>query len=155
MTTTIERSVELDVPARSAYDQWTQFEDYPRFIPGVERVRQIDDRRLDWRVRVDGRPAEFKTEICEQIPDKRIAWKSVTGPWHSGVVTFHRLSDERSKIMLQVDYEPEGLLNKLGDKLGLPETRLERDLLAFKQFVESRESPTGAWRGRIPAPGER
>jgi uncharacterized membrane protein len=154
MTTTIERSLELEVPARVAYDQWTQFEDFPQFLPDVDSVKQIDERHLDWRVHIGGHPTEFRTEICEQIPDKRIAWRSTSGPWHAGAVTFHRLSDTRSRIMLQLDYEPEGFTEKVGDKLGLAKHRIQKDLDAFKQFLESRGEATGAWRGRIPSPDE-
>jgi uncharacterized membrane protein len=152
---TIERSIEVRVPTSTAYDQWTQFEEFPRFMEGVERVEQIDDTTLRWRSRAAGRSEEWTARIDEQIPGKRIAWHSVEGRSNGGVVTFHRLADDRTRVMLQLAYEPEGAVEKAGDWLGLAGRRIEGDLRRFKEFVESRGEAPGAWRGRVPAKDER
>src|SRR3954452_18474612 len=115
----VEQSVEVEVPVRTAYDQWTQFEQFPRFMEGVEEVRQVDDTHLHWRTKVAGREQEFDAEITEQTPDQRIAWTSQAGREHAGVVTFHRLDEGRTKVMLQMDAEPDGAVEKAGDALGL------------------------------------
>jgi uncharacterized membrane protein len=146
---TIEQSIEVAVPVRTAYDQWTQFEEFPRFMEGVEDVRQIDDTHTRWRTKVAGREKQFDAEITEQTPDQRIAWTSESGPEHAGVVTFHRLDDRRTKIMLQLDAEPEGVVEKAGDALGLLERRVKGDLERFKEMIEARGTETGAWRGEV------
>lgn len=156
---TLEESIVLQAPVRKVYDQCTQFEHYPRFFEELTRVQQIDDRHVRWRLdpRVDAgtsEAVELETEICEQLPDKRIAWKTLAGPAHAGVVTFHRLDDGRSKMMIQVDYVPEGLWQQLRERLGTGKRRLRTALERFKQFIEIVPEPTGAWRGSIPAPGE-
>jgi uncharacterized membrane protein len=151
----IEKSIEVEVPVRTAYNQWTQFEEFPRFMEGVERVEQLGDRRLHWRANVGGETLEWDAEISEQVPDLRIAWHSTDGAPNAGVVTFHRLSDDRTKIMLQLDYEPRGFTENLGDFLGVMSRRTEGDLERFKEFVESRGTETGAWRGEIPSPSHR
>jgi uncharacterized membrane protein len=148
-TSTIEQSVEVHVPVRAAYDQWTQFEDFPRFMEGVERVEQIDDERLHWTAKVGGRQEEWDARITEQTPDQRIAWTSTGGTYHAGVVTFHRIDDARTRVMLQMDYEPESVTEKVGDALGVMTRRVKGDLERFRDFIESRGRPTGAWRGRI------
>src|SRR5690242_9811643 len=106
--TKMEASVDVKVPAEAAYNQWTQFEEFPRFMPHVERVRQIDDRHLHWEAKMAGKTVEWDAEIVEQIPDKRIAWRSISGAHHAGVVTFHRLADDKCRVMLQLEWEPEG-----------------------------------------------
>jgi uncharacterized membrane protein len=145
----IEQSIEVDVPVRTAYNQWTQFEDFPRFMEGVESVRQLDDKRLQWRASVAGKTKEWQAEITEQRPDERIAWTSRGGAHNAGVVTFHRLADTRSKVMLQLDYDPEGMVENVGDAVGAVSLRVKGDLQRFKEFVESRGRETGAWRGEI------
>lgn len=152
---TIEKSIEVNLPAQTAYNQWTQFEDFPRFMEGVESVQQLDDRRLHWRANVGGNVEEWDAEITEQIPDKRIAWQSTSGARNAGVVTFHRIAEDRSKVMLQLDYEPETWTESLGDLLGFVTRRVSGDLERFKEFVESRRYPTGAWRGSIDSPDDR
>ena len=151
----IEESIEIEVPVSTAYNQWTQFEEFPRFMEGVKSVRQIDDRRLAWRAEVAGRDKEWEAEITEQHPDERIAWRSVTGARNAGVVTFHRLGDTRSKVMLQLDYEPEGVTETIGDAVGAMRARVRGDLQRFKEFIETRGSETGAWRGDIETPPRR
>lgn len=152
---TIERSIEVGVPVSVAYDQWTQFETFPRFMHGVESVDQIDDTHLHWRANLAGTVEEWDAEITEQIPDKRIAWRSTSGAPNAGVVTFHRISDARAKVMLQLAYEPQTWAESLGDLLGVVTRRVEGDLERFRTFIEAREQPTGAWRGQVPAPDDR
>lgn len=145
----IEQSIDVEVPVRTAYDQWTQFEDFPRFMEGVEDVRQIDDTHTHWRTRVAGREQEFDATITEQTPDQRVAWTSEQGPEHAGVVTFHRLDEGRTRVMLQLDYEPEGALEAAGDALGLVKRRVKGDLERFKELIEGRGVPSGGWRGEV------
>jgi uncharacterized membrane protein len=151
----IEKSVEVQVPASTAYDQWTQFEEFPKFMEGVEAVQQLDDRRLHWRALVGTAVEEWDAEITEQIPDKRIAWRSTSGAPNAGVVTFHRLADDRCRVMLQLDYEPQTWSESLGDLFGFLTRRVTGDLDRFKHFIEARREPTGAWRGTIESPDER
>jgi uncharacterized membrane protein len=146
---TIEKSIEVEVPVRVAYNQWTQFEEFPRFMEGVREVRQLDDKTLRWRAEVGGKEQEWAAEITEQVPDNRIAWRARSGKPNAGVVTFHRIADSRTRIMLQLDYEPEGAVETLGDAVGMVSRRVEGDLERFKEFVESRGRETGAWRGEI------
>ena len=151
---TIEESIEVAVPVRTAYNQWTQFEEFPRFMEGVEEVRQLSDTRLHWKTRIAGVEREFDAEISEQHPDHRIAWHAVEGTKHAGVVTFHRLTDDTSRIMLQLDSEPEGAIEKVGDALGILRRRVKGDLGRFKEMIESRGNETGAWRGDVHSPDE-
>jgi uncharacterized membrane protein len=145
----IEKSIELDVPARTAYNQWTQFEEFPRFMEGVREVKQLNDKRLHWRADIGGKEKEWDAEITEQIPDERIAWRSRMGTMNGGVVTFHRLSDSRSKVMLQMEYDPKGFVENVGDAVGVVSARVQGDLKRFKEFIERRGQETGAWRGEI------
>jgi uncharacterized membrane protein len=146
---TIEQSIDVEVPVRTAYDQWTQFEQFPQFMEGVEEVRQSGDTHTHWRTKVAGKEKEFDAVITEQTPDQRIAWTSEGGPEHAGVVTFHRLGEAKTRVMLQMDYEPEGVAEKIGDALGLVERRVKGDLARFKELIESRGTATGAWRGQV------
>jgi uncharacterized membrane protein len=146
---TIEKSIEVEVPVRVAYNQWTQFEEFPKFMEGVREVHQLDDKTLRWRAEIGGKEEEWIAEITEQIPDERIAWRSRSGKRNAGVVTFHRIADNRTRIMLQLEYEPEGAVENLGDALGMVTRRVEGDQQRFKEFVESRGRETGAWRGEI------
>ncbi|HEV8614540.1 MAG TPA: SRPBCC family protein, partial [Methylomirabilota bacterium] len=145
----IEQSIDVEVPVRTVYNQWTQFEEFPRFMEGVREVRQLDDKRLHWKAQVAGKEKEWDAEITEQIPDERIAWRSRSGAWNAGVVTFHRLGDGRARVMLQLEYEPEGVVENVGDALGFVTSRVKGDLERFKAFIESRGHETGAWRGEI------
>ena len=155
MASRIEQSIDVGVPIRTAYNQWTQFEEFPRFMDGVREVRQLDDRRLAWRADIGGKEMAWQAEISEQIPDERVAWHSVTGPRNAGVVTFHRLSDDKTRIMLQMEYEPEGIVENVGDFIGVMSTRVSGDLQRFKEFIEERGRETGAWRGHVEAPHHR
>jgi uncharacterized membrane protein len=144
-----EESIEVNVPVHTAYNQWTQFEEFPQFMEGVERVDQLDDTHLHWVAEVAGKTHEWDAEVTEQHPDERVAWKSTTGKMNAGVVTFHRLSDDQTKVMVQIDFEPEGMIENVGDALGVVERRTKGDLERFKQFIESRGMYTGAWRGDV------
>jgi uncharacterized membrane protein len=146
---TIEQSVEVAVPVRTAYNQWTQFEEFPRFMEGVEKVIQLDDTRLHWVAEVGGKRKEWDAQITEQKPDERIAWRSTDGPWNAGVVTFHHLDDNRCRVMLQLEVEPDSALEKAGDALGVTKRQVAGDMERFKEFIESRGAETGAWRGEI------
>lgn len=150
--TTVEESIEVAVPVTTAYNQWTQFEEFPRFMEGVEQVKQISDTRNHWKADIAGVEREFDTEITEQRPDERIAWCTVDGPKQAGVVTFHRLDDDKSKVMLQMEFDPEGIAEQVGDKLGFVKRRVKGDLERFKDFIESRGGETGAWRGEVERP---
>ncbi|MFC7385746.1 SRPBCC family protein [Sphaerisporangium rhizosphaerae] len=149
---TIEHSVDVAVPVRTAYNQWTQFESFPEFMEGVESVKQIDDTRLAWSVQVAGVHREFEAEITEQRPDEVVAWRSMDEPRQGGVVTFQPLDAESTRVMLRMDFEPEGVVETVGDKLQLVRMRVHGDLERFKQFIESRGRETGGWRGEVPSP---
>jgi uncharacterized membrane protein len=144
-----EKSIDVNVPVRTAYNQWTQFEEFPRFMDGVESVHQLDDHTLRWKANVTGKTEEWTAHITEQEPDKRIAWTSTSGARNAGVVTFHRIDDNTTRVMFQIDYEPKGVVENVGDMLGMVERRMEGDLKKFKEFIESRGVESGAWRGDI------
>jgi uncharacterized membrane protein len=148
----IQQSVDVDVPVSVAYSQWTQFESFPHFMSGVESITQVDDTHNHWVTNIAGVEREFDTEIAEQHPDERIAWRSVGGDAkHAGVVTFHRLSDTRTRVMIQMDWQPSGLAEKVGSALNVDELQVKRDAERFKEFVESRGRETGSWRGDVEA----
>src|SRR3712207_3836222 len=146
---TIEESIEVQVPVREAYNQWTQFEEFPRFMEGVEEVRQLDDTHLHWVTEVAGRRKEFDAEVTEQTPDQRVAWRSTEGADHAGVVTFHKTDENETRIMVQMDVVPEGVVEKVGDALGIAKRQVKGDLERFKELIESRGEATGAWRGEV------
>jgi uncharacterized membrane protein len=147
--TVIEQPIDVAVPVRVAYDQWTQFEEFPTFMEGVEEVRQIDDTHLHWSASVAGRRREWDARIIEQIPDSRIAWESVAGTPNGGVVAFHPIAENRTKIVVAMDHQPEGISDVVGTVLGLPQRRVRRDLERFRDLVEQRGAATGAWRGEV------
>jgi len=149
---TVEKSIEVDVPVSTAYNQWTQFESFPRFMAGVDRIDQTSPTQTHWVTSIGGVHREFDAEITEQHPDERIAWTSVDGPKQAGVVTFHRLGDGRSRVMLQMDFQPEGVVETAGDTLGVVSRRVEGDLKRFKSFIESRGTEEGGWRGEVERP---
>lgn len=146
---TIEQSIEVAVPVTTAYDQWTQFESFPEFMEGVDRIEQVSDTMTHWVTSIGGVKREFDAKITEQKPDERVAWRTVDEPHQAGVVTFHRLSPDTTKVMVQMDFEPEGVVEKAGDKLGLVKGRVKGDLERFKEFIESRGAATDAWRGEV------
>ena len=147
-----EESIDVDVPVSTAYNQWTQFESFPQFMDGVERVDQVSDTLTHWVTKIGGVTREFDAEITEQHPDERVAWRTLDGPAQAGVVTFHRLEAAKTRLMLQLEFAPEGIVEQAGDKLGVVNRRLKGDLERFKEFIESRGTESGAWRGVIAAP---
>jgi uncharacterized membrane protein len=151
---TITESVDVQVPLSTAYNQWTQFEEFPRFMEGVESVRQIDDTHLRWVAESGGKRHEWTAEITEQRPDERVAWKATEGHGNSGVVTFHRLSEGETKVTVQMEHETEGIVETLGSALGADSRRVKGDLERFKHMLEARGAETGAWRGEVEQ-GER
>src|SRR5688572_5159262 len=149
MTATVEQTIEVHVPITTAYNQWTQFEEFPKFMEGVEEVKQLDDRRLHWVAEFGGDRHEWDAEIVEQSPEERVAWRNIDGKENAGVVTFHKIDDSVTRIAVQMDFAPAGLKEKLGDAVGVPDRRVKGDLGRFKEFIESRGQETGAWRGEV------
>jgi uncharacterized membrane protein len=145
----LEKSVEVKVPVRTAYNQWTQFEDFPQFMSGIEYVRQLDDKTLVWKAQLLGNEEEWKAEITEQHPDERIAWRSLTGAKNAGVITFHYIDENTTRMMLQLEYDPEGFVEHVGSAIGVVDRYVENALQRYKAFLESRQTATGAWRGNI------
>jgi uncharacterized membrane protein len=147
----ITEEIEVDVPVGVAYDQWTQFESFPRFMEGVDRVVQLDDKTLEWTATIAGKTKHWRAEIHEQQPDEVIAWRSLEGAQNDGAVRFEPVGADRTRIVLQLDVAPEGLVEKAGDALGVVERRVRGDLERFREFMESRGQATGAWRGSVDA----
>ena len=144
----------MDVPVRTAYDQWTQFEEFPEFMEHVEHVRQLDTTSLRWQVSIGDADRSFDARVTEQTPDQRIAWEATGDTRHAGVVTFHHLDDEHTKIMLQMDVNPTDWVEKVGDFVGAYETSVKGDLKRFKSLIEERGEASGSWRGSISRDGE-
>lgn len=142
-------TVDVEVPVHTAYNQWTQFEEFPRFMEGVEEVRQLDDTRLHWVADIAGVRRAWDAEITEQVPDQRIAWRATEGTRNAGVVTFHQLDDQRTRVALQLDVDPEGFVESVADKMGFIRRRAEGDLERFKAMIEERGVESGAWRGSV------
>ena len=151
----VVESVDVKVPVSTAYNQWTQFEDFPRFMEGVKSVTQTDDTHLHWVAEIAGKDKEWDAEITEQHADERIAWNATAGAENAGVVTFHRIDDETSRVTLQMDVDPEGLVENVGTALGFLERRVKGDLERFKEHIESQGTESGAWRGEVEAPAQR
>jgi uncharacterized membrane protein len=145
----ITEHIEVDVPVRVAYDQWTQFESFPQFMEGIDRVVQLDDKTLEWTASIAGKTKHWRAEILEQQPDQVLSWRSTEGAQNDGAVRFEALGPERTRVNLQLDVEPEGLIEKAGDALGIVQRRVKGDLERFREFVENRSDSTGAWRGRV------
>jgi len=145
----VEKSISVDCPLRTVYNQWTQFEEFPRFMEGVKRVTQLNDKRLRWEAEIGGKHKEWNARISEQIPDRLIAWESEAGENTSGVVTFQPDGSGGTHIHLVLFYDPKGLVESAGDTVGVVSHRVESDLERFKQFIEERRRETGAWRGTI------
>ncbi|PZS34560.1 MAG: cyclase [Pseudonocardiales bacterium] len=148
----VTKSIDVDVPVSTAYNQWTQFESFPQFMGGVDTITQVDDTHTHWVTSIGGVTREFDTKITEQHPDERVAWKSTDGTTHAGVVTFHRLGDAKTRVTTQIDWQPEGLVEKAGAAIGVDDRQVKADLAKFKEFIESRGSETGAWRGDVQSP---
>jgi hemerythrin superfamily protein/carbon monoxide dehydrogenase subunit G len=149
MTTKVEKSIEVNVPVRTAYNQWTQFEEFPRFMSGVDSVEQVDDTGLHWVAEIAGVRREWDAEILEQVPDEKVAWAAVGGATNAGAVHFIPNSPDRTLVTLHLEFEPEGMVEKVGDALNLVSRQAEADLANFKSFIESRGAETGAWRGEV------
>jgi uncharacterized membrane protein len=145
----ILEAIDVQVPVRTAYDQWTQFETFPSFMEGVKSVRQLDDQTVHWVAEVGGKQKEWDARITEQTPDERIAWTAVDGAHNAGVVTFHRIDDGHSRVTLQLDVDPEGPVETVGDALGIVKGRVKGDMERFKDFIEQRGDQTGGWRGQV------
>ena len=145
----IQESIDVQVPVSTAYNQWTQFEEFPRFMEGVKSVTQLDDTHLRWVAEAGGQEHEWTAEISEQRPDERVAWKAIEGHGNSGVVTFHRLGESESRVTVQMEHETEGMMEALGSALGADSRRVQGDLERFKELIESRGAETGAWRGEV------
>jgi uncharacterized membrane protein len=145
----ITKDIDVAVPVRTAYNQWTQFETFPHFMEGVKEVRQLDDKRLEWRAEIGGQEETWEAEIVEQVPDRKIAWRSVSGTPTAGTVLFEPIDDGHTRIMLTMEYEPQGLTESIGSALGFDDRKVDGDLKRFKTLVESRGVEAGGYRGEI------
>ncbi|MEC3974435.1 SRPBCC family protein [Amycolatopsis sp. H20-H5] len=152
---TITESVDVKVAVSTAYNQWTQFESFPRFMDGVEEIRQTDATHTHWKINVAGVTKEFGATITEQNPDERVAWRSDSGPTHAGVITFHRLDNDTTRVTAQMDIDPDGFVENVADKLGILDRKVKADMERFKTFIENRDGhETGAWRGDVDRPAQ-
>ena len=147
---TIEQSIEVDAPISAVYNQWTQFEEFPQFMDGIDEIRQTDDRHLHWVASFGGSRHEWDAEIVEQSPEERVAWRNTEGKDNAGVVTFHKIADDRTRVMVQMDWAPEGVKEKVGAALGADDRRVKGDLERFKDLIEARGAESGSWRGEVP-----
>lgn len=147
----ITESIDVAVPVRTAYNQWTQFEEFPRFMDGVEEIRQTDDTHLHWVAEFGGKREEWDAEVTEQHPDERVAWTARSGKGNAGVVTFHRLAEDSTRVTVQMDWEPEGVLENVGATLGFDSRQVSKDLGRFKEMIEDRSTESGGWRGEVDA----
>jgi uncharacterized membrane protein len=145
----IEKSIEVDCPVSTVYDQWTQFEDFPKFMAGVKNVRQLDETHLHWQAEVWGKDEEWESEITEQTPDERISWRSTAGARNAGTVRFEPLGPDRTRVRLALAYEPEGVVENIGDMIGAMDGQVQSSVEEFKKFIEGRGRETGAWRGSV------
>ncbi len=151
---TVKESIDVTVPVSTAYNQWTQFEEFPKFMEGVESVTQIDDTHLRWVAEVGGERREWRAEIVEQVPEEKLAWRAIEVNGPNGIVTFEPLGEEKTLITVEMSYEPEGLKETLGAKIGLDSRQVREDLQRFAALVETLGGETGAWRGEVHS-GER
>ena len=149
MTTRVQKSILVNVPVSTAYNQWTQFEDFPQFMGGVKKVTQLSDDRLEWVAEIAGVRRQWTAKILEQVPDRTVAWAATEGATNAGAVTFEDVGGGQTSVQLSLEYEPEGLLEKVGDKLNIVENQAEGDLDRFKAFIESEGYASGAWRGSV------
>jgi uncharacterized membrane protein len=148
---TLEESIEVEAPVTATYNQWTQFEEFPRFMEGVESVTQLDDKRVHWVAEVAGKRKEWDAEITRQVPDREIDWVGLGDPDNRGRIVFEALDRDTSKVTMMLDYDPEGIVEEVGDALGLVKRRVRGDMERFKEFIETRGRETGGWRGQIGA----
>ena len=152
--TKVNESIKVEVPVRTAYDQWTQFESFPHFMEGVGEVRQVSDTMLHWKAKIGGAEREWDAKIVHQEPDRRVAWMAVDGATNAGEVIFRPIDEHTTEVTLELDYEPEGFVERTGAALGTVQRRVKGDLERFKEFIEARGHETGAWRGEVHG-GER
>ena len=145
----VRETIEVDVPVSTAYNQWTQFEEFPRFMEGVESVTQTDDTHLHWVAEFGGKQHEWKAEIVEQVPDQRVAWRSVDGKGITGEVSFQPAGPDGTRVEVHMSWETEGVLESLGAALGADDRRVKGDLERFQELIESQGTETGAWRGEV------
>jgi uncharacterized membrane protein len=145
----VEESIDVNVPVSTAYNQWTQFEEFPRFMEGVESVAQIDDTHLRWVAEIGGKRHEWEAEITEQMPDRKVAWRAVDGHDNSGIVTFEPVDQATTRITVVMEHETEGMMESLGSALGADSRRVKGDLERFRELIESRGVESGAWRGEV------
>jgi len=153
VTTTVERSIRVDVPVSVAYNQWTQFEEFPRFMSGVSEVRQLDDRHVRWVAQIAGVRREWEAEILEQVPDHKIAWAAIEGATNAGAIYFASAGPDQTYLTLSLQFEPTGAVEKFGERLRLVERRAEGDLQRFKRYIEAKGTETGEWRGSVEGAG--
>ena len=150
MSTKVEKRILVNVPVSTAYNQWTQFEEFPKFMTGVKEVRQLDDTHVHWHAEIWGKDKEWDAEIIEQVPDQRIAWRSTSGDApNAGAVRFEQLGADRTRVNLTMEYEPQGAIENIGDALGVMSGRVETTVKQFKEFIEKRGAETGGWRGEV------
>ena len=145
----VTQSIEVDVPINTAYNQWTQFEEFPQFMGAVKRVRQLDDQRLEWTAEIGGQEETWTAEITDQLPDERVAWQSTSGNDNAGAVTFEQIEPDRTRVTLEMEWQPEGAVQKAGAAMGFDDGQIKADLERFKKFIEDRGVETGAWRGEV------
>jgi ribosome-associated toxin RatA of RatAB toxin-antitoxin module len=145
----VEKAIEVRRPVRTVYNQWTQFEEFPEFMAGVKEVRQIDDTHVHWHAEIWGKDKEWDAEIIEQVPDQRISWRSTSGAYNEGTVRFEPLGPDSTRVRLEMAYEPEGVVENVGDAIGIFSGRVQNTIEDFKDFIESRKQETGAWRGEV------
>jgi uncharacterized membrane protein len=146
----IEKSVEVKAPVNAVYNQWTQFEEFPRFMAGVKEVKQLDDTHVHWHAEIWGKDKEWDAEITEQVPDQRISWRSISGDApNAGSVRFEPVGPDRTRVNLTMEYEPQGVIENVGDKLGVMSARVQNTVEDFKKFIENRGLETGGWRGEV------
>ncbi|BBA36724.1 cyclase/dehydrase [Methylocaldum marinum] len=145
----MHKSIEVNVPVKVAYNQWTQFEDFPSFMENIVEVSQVDDSHVHWHAEIAGKHKEWDTEIVEQVPDQRIAWRTMAGPENHGIVSFEPVGGDRTRVSVDIEYQPETTMEKVGEMLGMVSSNVEEDLENFRDFIESRGHETGAWRGEI------
>ena len=153
MSTRVEKTIMVNVPVSRAYNQWTQFEEFPQFMDGVQSVTQLSDDRLEWVAEIAGVKRQWEARIVEQVPDRKVAWAATEGATNAGAVTFEDAGGDQTSVTLVLEYEPEGLVEKVGDTLNVVERQAEGDLERFKTFIESEGYATGAWRGSVGTPG--
>lgn len=149
--TTFNETIDVNVPVHVAYDQWTQFESFPRFMEGIDQVVQVDDTTLDWTATIAGRAKHWRAKIVEQRPDEIVAWRSIDGARNDGSVRFESLGATRTRITLQIDVDPDGMVETAGTALGVVERQVAGDLVRFRDYIEAHGTASGAWRGHVEA----